>query len=185
MCKKPLSQFSTVKLLLGMEPTLECGWYTQWPSIGENGFPFPSRLSVAGSFLVKGGLCFHFLFSVLGFCLVLCCVVFMCAVTVSVSSPFLLCPEDYFLSYLPTLALKNLPATFAWILEPWGEVFIKDIPFRAECSKVTLPIVQLWVCVNYLYYKEKLLRWGLNDALLCGYSNMFLRVVLCYIPLAE
>ena len=39
-------------------------------------------------------------------------------------------------------------------------------------------IVHLWVSVISIYYKKQLLWWGLNNILICEYSNMSLGVIL-------
>lgn len=43
--KMSSSLFSMGPLLLGIDPTLECGWYTQFYSIEENQFPFPAAVN--------------------------------------------------------------------------------------------------------------------------------------------
>lgn len=44
------------------------GWYTWCLSIKENPCPLSKQLSITNSFLARGGICVHFLFSVLEFC---------------------------------------------------------------------------------------------------------------------
>lgn len=40
---------------LDMGPAMECWWYTRWSLINENWFPFTQQISIANSFLVRGG----------------------------------------------------------------------------------------------------------------------------------
>lgn len=51
--RNPVSSFCVGHTLLSMGPTLKCGWYTQWDSIGENWF---SLLQIT-SRLGEGILC--------------------------------------------------------------------------------------------------------------------------------
>lgn len=44
------------QLLLGLGPTLECGWYTQWHATEENRFPLSQKASFSSSFWVKDGI---------------------------------------------------------------------------------------------------------------------------------
>lgn len=70
----------------------------------------------------------------------------------------------------------------------WRQGFKKDIPFRAEFSKVfhSLHIMQLWESfLITIYIKEKLLWRVFSDAQIYGYSNMFYEWFYCYVQLAE
>lgn len=49
------SQFSGLKSILGMRPDLRCACYSSWDCTGENWFFLYWRVSMAGSFLVRGG----------------------------------------------------------------------------------------------------------------------------------
>lgn len=49
-----------VQLFFGMDPALECGWYSQWHSFGKNLFSPYQQLSIAKAFLVRGGNWFSF-----------------------------------------------------------------------------------------------------------------------------
>lgn len=49
------SQFSGLKSILGMRPDLRCACYSSWDCTGENWFCLCWRVSMACSFLVRGG----------------------------------------------------------------------------------------------------------------------------------
>ena len=82
------------------------------------------------------------------------CCLSLCEFTVA---PALLCLEglDSLVSSSPlalTLFLPLLPQ----FIEPWGDGFDGDIPFRAECSEVSpLHIFQLWVSICSHLLKEE------------------------------
>lgn len=64
-------------------------------------------------------------------------------------------------------------------LEGW------DITFRAESSKVSHSLHNIYVCVSVIitiYLKKKLLLWGMRHVLAYGYKNMLLGVIvlLCF-----
>lgn len=54
MHKKTWSSLCASQLLLGTGLALECGWYTQWHSFGENELPLSQQIPTANSFLVRG-----------------------------------------------------------------------------------------------------------------------------------
>jgi hypothetical protein len=70
---------------------------------------------------------------------------------------------------------------FKGFSEPWVEGCDRDIPFRAECSKVShsLHIIWLWVSIFIpIYCRRKLLWWWLSKTLIYEYSRMSLGVTL-------
>lgn len=73
-------------LLLGPQPILGCGWYTQWHSIGENWLSSPSKSQLETASWLGTGPWVYFCFLVLEFCLVWVSVGLEHAVTICVSS---------------------------------------------------------------------------------------------------
>ena len=112
----------------------------KWPSVGDS------------LWARDGDMCL--LLSVLGPKQARPCCLSLCEFTVA---PALLCLEglDSLVSSSPlalTLFLPLLPQ----FIEPWGDGFDGDIPFRAECSEVSpLHIFQLWVSICSHLLKEE------------------------------
>ena len=64
--------------------------------------------------------------------------------------------------------------------EPWDEGFEGDIPFRAECFKVSYYLFEVWLWVSVLVpicCRRKLLWWWTNKALIYEGSRMLLKVI--------
>jgi hypothetical protein len=119
-----------------------CGWYTQWHSPGENGFPFPSRYqlqiylrdrTVSTSLFSTGTL------SGLNLCRTCAC----CHVSVCIRPDG--SGRHCFLEVLHHLWLLQ-SCCFHFHMDLWGlyKAFVKDIPFRTEQPEVShsLNIIQ-------------------------------------------
>lgn len=59
--------FCICQLILGIEPAVGCGLYTQCYSIEQNQFSFSQKVPILNSFLIRLGICVHFAFSELEF----------------------------------------------------------------------------------------------------------------------
>lgn len=127
------------ELLLDLELSLDCGWWSQWHFLGEDWLPLSQKVSVANCFLAGVGLRVHFPFPVQQFCLVCICVRLVHVLTVPEFTCLsaLLWLEDSF-SEESSLLSGSYSLSISFSAQISEQRVDKDIPFRDEFSKVSL-----------------------------------------------
>lgn len=146
-------------------------------------FPSPSN-EPAKSSLTEARHHVPHLFSMLVFCLDWACTSLIHATTISmrlyVHPPSIVWKILFPWSHPPPVALTIFPLPFHITSKLWGERYGIDIPFKAEYSKVShsLHVDHLWSSMLISIYFKKCLWWGLSDAMIYGYRNKPLWVLL-------
>lgn len=113
---------------LGVEPSLECVWYTQGYSAGQTDFPF-QQVPIANSFLVSVGLCVHFPFWVLELCLVWTCSCLVC--------PAPVCEFKHDQPWLSGIHFLGVPHHL-WPLHSSWLLFSLRLPFTSGSSPLLI-----------------------------------------------
>lgn len=159
------------------------GWYAQRHSVSENWFSLPQQVSIADSFSVRGGTLHPLaslssgLWSGLNLCVSYACCYHLCEL-IRASVMWSLDDSGSLALSIRHLWLLQLSTPLSYrSLGLQGRGLIKTSYLgRSAPKSLTLNFVQVRVSVFVAISSEKFLWWGLNDALICGYSITFIAI---------